>query len=111
MGAIVDSPYDSGRHIGRGSAAVGIEHPHYTVVNARLDRLLFFNGPLQAVATQRKERARAEISELQTLKEEFFAERRWVLGDDKLATGRLSWEDSNKLLPFTMVLRVDRAGG
>ena len=89
---------------------VGIEHPHYTVVNARLDRLLFTNGPLQAVATQRKERARAEISELQTLKEEFFAERRWVLGDDKLATGRLSWEDSNKLLPFTMVLRVDRAG-
>ena len=89
---------------------VGIDHPHYQTINRRLDRLLFFNGPLQVISTVNKRRAKQGVAELQTLKQDYFADRRWVLGDGKLAYGRVDWTDSSNLTPFGMELRVDRRG-
>ena len=90
---------------------VGIAHPHFRSINRRLDRLLFINGPLQVISTTRERRAKQEIAELQSLKQEFFADQRWVLGANQdLAHGRVDWSDSPKLDPFGMELRIDRHG-
>jgi hypothetical protein len=91
----------------------GVDHPHLAPINRRLDRLLCVGAPMAQLQAQQHESVMRDLSELEALKQGFFADRRWVLnaepglGDGTLRRGRLEWERSPKLMIFEMAMQVD----